>query len=120
MSDKAIPQLPAISMERTIDFYKRLGFSVKPVSPGGDYAIADRGTLEIHFFLHQALVPTESAFGCYFRVADADSLYSEFHLLGLPSKGIPRITAIEDKPWGMHEFAIIDENGSLIRIGHEI
>lgn len=120
MTDKAIPQLPAISMERTIAFYERLGFDLKIVSPGGDYAIANRGTLEIHFFLHPALVPSESAFGCYFRVADADLLYSEFHSLGLPTEGIPRITAVEDKPWGMREFAIIDENGSLIRIGHEI
>lgn len=120
MTDKAIPQLPAISMERTIVFYERLGFGLRSVSLGGDYAIANRGNLEIHFFLHQAVDPSESAFGCYFRVVNADLLYSEFHSLGLPTEGIPRITTIEDKPWGMREFAIIDENGSLIRIGHEI
>lgn len=74
MNDIAIPQLPAISMERTLAFYQRLGFDAEIVSPSNDYAIADRGTLEIHFFLHQDLVPSDSAFGCYFRVSNADRL----------------------------------------------
>ena len=120
MDNMAIPQLPTQSMERTLAFYRRLGFNVAIASPGNDYAIAVRDTLEVHFFLHEDLVPRDSAFGCYCRVKDADTLYVEFSSLGLPSAGIPRITTIEDKPWGMREFAIVDEHGSLIRIGHEL
>lgn len=107
-------------MERTINFYRRLGFEGEIVSPANDYAIADRGSLEIHFFLHESLAPHESAFGCYFRVNHVDALYAEFSAVGLPSAGIPRITSLEDKPWGMREFAIIDEDGSLIRVGQEL
>lgn len=109
--------LPAKSMQHTLAFYRRLGFECRLASPTNDYAIAQRGTLEVHFFLHASLVPQESAFGSYFRVNDVDSLFQEFSALGLPSSGIPRITRLEDKPWGMREFAIIDENGSLLRIG---
>lgn len=116
-NDIAIPQLPARSMERTLAFYRRLGFDTEIVSPNGDYAIADRGSLEIHFFAHYPLVPAESAFGCYLRVSDVDALHADFAKAGLPDAGIPRITAIEDKPWGMREFAVVDEDGSLIRIG---
>jgi catechol 2,3-dioxygenase-like lactoylglutathione lyase family enzyme len=115
--DIAIPQLPARSMERTAAFYQRLGFDFEVVSPAGDYAIAERGSLEVHFFLHESLVPSESSFGCYFRVGDVAALYAAFSAAGLPAYGIPRITALENKPWGMREFAVIDEDGSLIRIG---
>lgn len=113
----AIPQLPARSMAGTLDFFRRLGFHCEIVSPTNDYAIAELGSLEVHFFLHESLVPTESAFGCYFRVHNVDALYAQFSQLGLPRFGIPRLTILENKPWGMREFAIIDENGSLIRVG---
>ncbi|MFG6447709.1 bleomycin resistance protein [Roseateles sp. BYS180W] len=120
--DRSIPVLPAKSMEATLAFYRRLGFDAEVVStpPAPDYAIADRGTLEIHFFLHEDLLPQQSAFGCYFRVNDVDALYREYAALGLPKTGMPRIIELEDKPWGMREFALIDENGSLIRIGQEL
>jgi hypothetical protein len=35
----------------------------------------------------------------------------------LPLRGIPRMDAIENKSWGMREFAIVDEDGNLLRIG---
>lgn len=118
--DIAIPQLPARSMERAAAFYRRLGFHFEVVSPNGDYAIAELGSLEVHFFLHQSLVPEQSSFGCYFRVGDVAQLYAAFSRANLPGAGIPRITALENKPWGMCEFAIIDEDGSLVRIGQEL
>jgi hypothetical protein len=115
--DRAIPTLPAISMEDTLAFYRRLGFVCEVASANGDYAIAERGSLEVHFFLHEQLLPAESSFGAYIRVNDVDGLFADFSALTLPRSGIPRITKLENKPWGMREFAIIDENGSLIRIG---
>jgi len=118
--DIAIPQLPARSMERTAAFYQRLGFDFEVVSPAGDYAIAERGSLEVHFFLYEGLVPSQSSFGCYFRVCDVAQLYAAFSSAGLPGAGIPRITPLENKPWGMREFAVIDEDGSLVRIGQEL
>ena len=36
---------------------------------------------------------------------------------GLPSSGIPRIDRLENKPWGIREFAIVDPDGNLLRIG---
>jgi hypothetical protein len=35
----------------------------------------------------------------------------------LPRNGIPRMDDLEDKPWGMREFAIVDSDGNLLRIG---
>ena len=118
--DRAIPMLPSRSMEQTLNFYRKLGFEGDIVSPTGDYAILELGSLEIHFFLHPELEPQDSSFGCYFRVHDVDALYATFSTANLASTGIPRLTSPEDKPWGMREFALIDEDGSLIRVGQEI
>ena len=118
--DKAIPQLPARSMARTLAFYARLGFDGEIAAPDGSYAFLNRGDLEIHLFAYPDLRPEESSFGCYLRVQDVDAIYLAFAEAKLPAQGIPRMTQLEDKPWGMREFAVIDEDGSLIRIGQEL
>ncbi|MFM7753710.1 MAG: bleomycin resistance protein [Cyanobium sp.] len=101
-------------------FYERLGFEGEILGEGDAYAILTRGDLEIHFFLHTELVPAESWAGCYLRVADVEPLYNAFLAAGLPASGIPRMHAIENKPWGMREFAVIDEDGNLLRVGQEL
>ena len=117
MTDLAIPQLPSRSLERTLAFYQRLGFEGEIVAP--TYAIVSRGSLELHFFLHPTLIPAESSFGCYFRVQDVEAIFEAFSALGLPDSGMPRITPLRDQPWGLREFALIDEEDSLIRIGQK-
>lgn len=115
--DVAIPQLPSRSLPRTLAFYRRLGFEGRTVGPAGDYAIVERGTLELHFFLHEALVAERSAFSCYLRVRDVDAIYGAFRAARLPERGIPRMEPVADRPWGMREFALVDEDGTLVRVG---
>jgi catechol 2,3-dioxygenase-like lactoylglutathione lyase family enzyme len=116
-TDLAIPILPSRSLSSTLAFYGRLGFEGEILGAGDAYAILTRGDLEIHFFLHTELVPAESWVGCYLRVADVEPLYKACLAAGLPLRGIPRMDAIENKPWGMREFAIVDEDGNLLRVG---
>ena len=78
------------------------------------------GAVEIHFFTHEKLVPGESSAGCYIRVLDVEKIYRECSLSQLPTKGIPRMEPLENKPWGLREFAIIDLDGNLVRIGQVI
>ena len=118
-SDLAIPTLPSRSVGDTLAFYRRLGFDGEIHAFGG-YAILRRGTVELHFFTHRELVPAESSAMCYIRVSDAESIYRAFALAELPRKGIPRLDALDDKPWGMREFAIVDSDGNLIRIGQTL
>ena len=118
-SDLAIPTLPSRSVGDTLAFYRRLGFDGEIHAFGG-YAILRRGTVELHFFTHDELRPAESSAGCYIRVSDAESIYQAFALAELPRKGIPRMDALEDKPWGMREFAIVDPDGNLLRIGQTL
>jgi dihydrofolate reductase/catechol 2,3-dioxygenase-like lactoylglutathione lyase family enzyme len=114
---QAIPILLSRSMRATLQFYDRLGFT----GHGDDqYAILKRGTIELHFSLHAELVPERSDTMCYLRVENVDALYHELSAAQLPHSGIPRIDVLSDKPWGMREFAIVDEDGNLLRIGQTI
>ena len=79
-----------------------------------------RGAIELHFFTHTELVPAHSAAGCYIRVLDVQALHAACSASGLPEVGIPRVTRLEDKPWGLREFAIVDPDGNLLRIGQVI
>ncbi len=117
LTDIAIPILPSRSVSDTLAFFKRLGFDGKICGDGDSYAILTRGTLEIHFFTHRELRPAESWAGCYFRVLDVEKIYRAFTMAELPRKGIPRLDVLEDKPWGMREFAVVDLDGNLLRIG---
>ena len=114
--DIAIPVLPSRSLNDTLAFYRRLGF-VGEIHAHGNYAVVTRGTVELHFFTARELVPSESSAMCYIRVADAEDIYREFSSAVSSRRGIPRVDALEDKPWGMREFAVVDTDGNLVRIG---
>jgi catechol 2,3-dioxygenase-like lactoylglutathione lyase family enzyme len=118
--DLAIPILPSRSMSDTVAFYRRLGFEGGPHAFDSGYAILRRGTVELHFFLHADLDPADSFAGCYLRVADVDSFHRACATVALPSRGRPRMDALQDKPWGLREFAIVDPDGNLLRIGQVI
>ena len=118
--DLAIPILPSRAVSETVAFYKRLGFEGGAHESDSGYAILRRGTVELHFFTHSELVPAESSAGCYIRVLDVESIYKSFSSSRLPRRGIPRMDALEDKPWGLREFAVVDPDGNLLRIGQII
>lgn len=115
--DLAIPILPSRSVADTVAFYRCLGFEGGPHEFNHSYAILRRGSVEIHFFTHEELLPEESSAGCYIRVLDVEKIYRECLPCDLPSEGIPRMDPLENKPWGLREFAIVDPDGNLLRIG---
>lgn len=115
--DIAIPTLPSRSLSATLAFFERLGFAGEILGAGDSYAILRRGTVEIHFFAHPDLVPAASSAGCYVRVLDVASVHRAFAAAQLARSGIPRMDALDVKPWGMKEFAIVDPDGNQLRIG---
>jgi catechol 2,3-dioxygenase-like lactoylglutathione lyase family enzyme len=117
----AIPILPSHDLLETRIFYEALGFRVTGWWPEfGGYASLVRGDLTVHFFAHDTLSTLENYGQCYWRVKDVDALHAEYAALGLPDSGVPRLDAVENKPWGMREFAIVDPSGNLVRIGRNI
>jgi catechol 2,3-dioxygenase-like lactoylglutathione lyase family enzyme len=116
--DIAIPVLPCRSLAKTVKFYKALGFDSELF--GEDYAILTRGDIELHFFRHNTVKPEHSWAGCYIRVQEVNDIYLAFAGAKLPTGGIPRMDPLQDKPWDMREFAVVDEDGNLLRIGQII
>ena len=112
MITTAIPKLPFIDKQKTIDFYiNQLSF--KLISDYGDYFIIKADTAELHFFHHPKLKPTASHFMVYLRM---DGGIKDFyqHII---SKNTQILTNLETKPWGQTEFAITDPNGTLLTFG---
>jgi catechol 2,3-dioxygenase-like lactoylglutathione lyase family enzyme len=110
-----IPTLPSRSLPATLAFYGRLGFDGELIGDG--YAFLTRGAIELHFFPHPDLKPHECYAGCYVRLQGVDALHAELAAANLPAQGIPRLERVEDKPWGMREFALLDIDGNLIKFG---
>jgi len=82
------------------------------------YLILEREDVEVHFTRNDTLDPATSDYMAFVRVSDANAMSDEFQKLSLPTEGIPRVTTAEDKPWGICEFAIVDPDGHLLRVGH--
>ena len=115
MIKSVIPKLPFIEKQKTIDFYRQIGFTLG--SDYGDYVIMSADETELHFFSFPTLQPAKSDFMIYFRVTDIDSLYATFQKKNI---AIHPNAPLEVKPWKQKEFAVIDPNGTLLTFGQAI
>lgn len=114
MRERVTANLPARDLGATQAFYARLGFATEFRDEG--WMILRRGPLEIEFFPHPSLDPATSAFSACLRVADVDPLHAEWSRLGLSAEGMPRLTSPRDEAFGFRMFALVDPDGSLLRV----
>jgi catechol 2,3-dioxygenase-like lactoylglutathione lyase family enzyme len=119
MLEKLSPILPARDMANAEAFWRRLGFETVYLDPA-EYLLMKREGAEVHFFADPSLDPALNDHGAYLRPSDIRALHAEWAALRLPESGIPRYVALEDKPWGMAELAVIDPDGNLVRAGQEL
>ena len=117
---RAIPTLPGRDLDASASFYGRLGF--EEVGRWPEYLIVARGDIELHFFACPELDPATTITGCYLRVDDADALHAEFVGTGLrrATTGFPRVHDVVAADYGMREFAVVDPDGNLVRIGARV
>ncbi|MCU0831449.1 MAG: VOC family protein [Rhizobiaceae bacterium] len=118
MLEKLSPILPSSDIRSTEAFYRKLGFF--SVYQDAEYLLMKREMAEVHFFIKAGHDKWSCDHGAYLRPTNVDALSDEWSVLGLPSVGIPRLETAEDKPWGMRELALVDEDGNLIRAGQEM
>jgi catechol 2,3-dioxygenase-like lactoylglutathione lyase family enzyme len=106
---RTIPVLASLNIDETRDFYSgKLGFKTESY---GDYLIAVRDQMEIHFWLTDDPVHPENT-SCYIRGGQIVALYDEYR-----SKEIERLSDFIVRPWNMKEFYIHDPHGNLLRFG---
>jgi catechol 2,3-dioxygenase-like lactoylglutathione lyase family enzyme len=113
------PVLPSREADATVRFYEALGFALR-LRTADPYLILLGHGIELHFFGFPGLDPASSYAGAFVRHPDPDALHARFAAANLPTVGIPRLTPPEDKPWGLREFALVDLDGSLIRVGRAL
>jgi catechol 2,3-dioxygenase-like lactoylglutathione lyase family enzyme len=115
--DRACPILPSRDFDATAAFYGAFGFTVaRRFDPPQSYLILRRGPVEVHF-VEFAVDPATSGFMAYIQADAVDEWADAIRAAALPAAGIPRFADVEAKPWGMRECAVIDPDGTLIRIG---
>jgi catechol 2,3-dioxygenase-like lactoylglutathione lyase family enzyme len=107
--DSAVPILASLNISRTIQFYCTvLGFTKIHEEPSV-YGIVQRDSVEIHFWSCSEKHIAENT-ACRIKVEGITSLYDELRIKGVVHDDAP----LQAKPWGTHEFGILDEDGNLI------
>jgi uncharacterized protein len=111
------PGIPTTDMARTVEHYRRLGFTFS--APGPDaplaeacFAIGERDGVSLHFALKPDHDPSRTATWVYISVEDADELSAEFDASGAGQGRTPR-----DTDYKMRELAHIDPDGNLLLFG---
>ncbi|MFA7272677.1 MAG: VOC family protein [Crocinitomicaceae bacterium] len=110
------PKLPMRNLAATKEYYiSCLGFS--ELGDYGDYLLVKKDTIELHFFLFKDLNPKENYGQVYIRTNEIDRVYQNF----LDSKvEIHPGGPLQQKPWGIKEFSLLDPDNNLLTFGQEI
>lgn len=110
-SFRIAPILPVVDLKKALAHYQLLGFGTRAY-PGGGYGFAARDGIELHLgVVEDASVHHGSA---YLFVDDADALAAAWRSGGV------EVHQPVDTDWGMHEGAVVDPDGNVIRFGSPI
>jgi Glyoxalase/Bleomycin resistance protein/Dioxygenase superfamily len=111
------PKLPMRDKTATKDFYiNKLGFQEFGSAAYDEYLMIEKDNIQIHFFEFKSLDPKENYGQVYVRTNDIESLYQ----LMLEKKMIHPNGALQTKPWGQKEFAVLDPDNNLLTFGQSI
>lgn len=108
------PKLPMRDKQTTKAFYiEKLGFDLFGYDYP-NYLMVEKDEIQLHFFAFKDLDPKENYGQVYIRTNTIDTLYGHFK-----SQGV-KMTALEMKPWGQKEFAVLDPDNNLLTFGQGI
>ena len=125
---KQIPIFPSSDFDRTVELYSRIDFT-ESNRFGDEYLIIEHPAgLELHFYAAN-VKPRTNDHGGYIRfdkLDELDALYSRWKgLTNTPAFAraagkIGKMHAAVDTDYGMREFALLDADGNLLRVGSSI
>ena len=109
------PKLPMRNKAATKEFYvNKLGFQLFGNADFDGYLMLEKDHIQIHFFEFKELDLKENYGQVYIRTNDIDHLYQSF----LDNKAsIHPNGALQRKPWGQKEFALLDPDHNLLTFG---
>lgn len=107
------PVIPVGDLDAALDRYRRLGFDAEAYSGPDRYGYVTRGNVSLHLTEWDEHDPARTGAHVYLYVSDADALRAEWASSGV--KG--RLIEPHDTPYGLREFAFVDEDGTLHRVG---
>ncbi|MDG4796810.1 VOC family protein [Micromonospora sp. WMMD1082] len=111
--DGIAPVVPVRDLDAALDRYERLGFTVRAHTGAERYGFVARGQVSLHLTEWAEHDPTRTASAVYLYVSDADALHADWAASGVEGRlGEPR-----DTPYGLREFAFVDPDGTLHRVG---
>jgi uncharacterized glyoxalase superfamily protein PhnB len=106
--DHAAPVLPAVNYNRSLAFFKALGFDITEYDR---YAVMRLGGADIHLQATNDRSQSENAV-CYLYVSNVEIFYS----IAL-ARGARALQPPTEREWGVRECAITDPSGILLRVG---
>ena len=116
MADRATANLPSRSLPATEAFYRRRGFQSQHHNNG--WMILRRGDLGLEFLPFPDIDIRTRSFSACLRDDDMTGLPVEWQSAGLPAnpQQSPRLTGVFKPEGAPRMFAVIDEDGSLLRV----
>lgn len=110
---RVAPVVPVRDLDAALDRYRRLGFAVR--AHGGDarYGFVDRDGVSLHVTEWAEHDPRRSGSAVYMYVSDADAVHAEWEAADVGG----RLHPPKDTAYGLREFAFVDADGTLHRVG---
>ena len=135
---RVAPIFPVRDLEASEAFYERLGFATRRHDDG--YGYAERERLRIHLRRSPELDPFANPCSAFVATGAVDDLHAEWLAcdLWLVRTITPELAAearerwargepvgrmsevVEDKPWGVREFALLDLDNNQLRFGRQL
>ena len=113
MADFAVPTLPMHDPAETRTFYEKLGFvCAYEQAPPDSFLFMIRDGVQLQFFEAPGIDGTIRDHTCYIYVDDLQAWYRAF-----AAAKVGTLHPIEQKPWGVPEFVLVDLNGNMLRVG---
>lgn len=105
----ATPVLASLDIARSVRFFRENLEFEELHSVQGEYGIVRNGPIGIHFWAcSDPAIPKVTS--CRIEVRGIDGLFRKCEALGI----VHPHAALEVKPWGSKEFAILDLDGNLV------
>lgn len=112
------PKLPMRNINTTKNYYvNTLGFEVFGTHRSTDYLMVQKDNIQIHFFVHNTLNPSENYGQVYIRVNNIEAIYQS--LLD-KNVAIHPNGHLATKPWGQREFSLLDPDHNLLTFGETV